>query len=309
MAFASGMAAISAVLTLFRPGDHLIVSEDCYGGTYRILDKIFKPLGLTATFVDASRPEAITAAIRRSTRALLVETPTNPLMSIVDLRKLVGIARMNRLLSIVDNTFMTPYFQRPLQFGADIVLHSGSKYLSGHNDVVCGLVVAREKSLGEQLAFIQNATGGILGPQDSWLLLRGIKTLAIRMERHEANAQRVAEWLTEQPNIKKVYYPGLKEHSGHEIHRNQAGGYGGMLSFLMNDKKLVPQVLERVQMIRFAESLGGVESLITFPAVQTHADIPVEIRHRLGVTDELLRLSVGIEHPGDIIADLEQALG
>ena len=308
LAFASGMAAISAILMLFKPGDHLIVSEDCYGGTYRVLDKIFRPLGLQASFVDSTKPEAIIAAIRPATRAILVETPTNPLMNIVDLRNLVGIARMNRLLSIVDNTFLTPYFQRPLLLGADIVLHSGSKYLSGHNDVVCGIVVSREKSLGEKIAFIQNATGSILGPQDAWLLLRGMKTLAIRMDKHETNAKAVAEWLAEQAQVKRVFYPGLSDHPGHEVQKKQAEGFGGMISFQVTAPELVPQVLKRVKLIRFAESLGGVESLITFPAVQTHADIPGDIRDKIGVTDDLLRLSVGIEHPADIIEDLEQAL-
>ncbi|MHC1758051.1 MAG: PLP-dependent aspartate aminotransferase family protein [Negativicutes bacterium] len=308
-AFASGMAAISTVLMLFQPGDHLIVSEDCYGGTYRVLDKIFAPMGLQATFVDSSSTEALAGAVLPNTRAILVETPTNPLMKIVDLRKLVGLARMNNLLTIVDNTFLTPYLQRPLEIGADIVIHSGSKYLSGHNDVVCGLAVAREKVLGDKIGFLQNALGTILGPQDSWLLLRGMKTLALRMEKHNSNAMVVAEWLCEHPKVARVYYPGISEHPGHTTQMEQADGHGGMISFLVTEAELVPQVLARVQMLRFAESLGGVESLITFPAVQTHADIPVDIREKLGITDRLLRLSVGIEHPGDIIEDLAQALG
>ncbi len=307
-AFASGLAAISTILMLFRSGDHFVISEDCYGGTYRVLEKVFKQFGLEATFVDSSRTEALAQAIRPQTRALFVETPTNPLMKIVDLRKLVGLARMNHLLTIVDNTFMTPYLQRPLELGVDIVLHSGSKYLSGHNDVVCGLAVARESEIGERIGFLQNATGGILGPQDSWLLLRGLKTLALRMDKHCSNAQKVSEWLLSHPKVQEVYYPGLPDHPGHEIQCCQTAGHGGMISFTVTDPALVPQVLERVEMLRFAESLGGVESLITFPSVQTHADIPSDIRERIGINDRLLRLSVGIEHPGDIIEDLAQAL-
>jgi cystathionine gamma-synthase len=294
---------------LFQPGDHFVVSEDCYGGTYRVLDKIFSRMGYQATYVDSSSTEALTAAIGPKTKAILVETPTNPLMKVVDLRKLAGLARMNNLLTIVDNTFLTPYYQRPLELGIDIVLHSGSKYLAGHNDVVCGLVVAREQVLAEKIGFLQNALGSILGPQDSWLLLRGMKTLALRMDKHSANALRVAEWLLEHPQIEAVYYPGLAEHPGHTIQAGQADGHGGMISFQVRQSQTVPQVLERVKMLRFAESLGGVESLITFPSVQTHADIPAEIRDRLGISDRLLRLSVGVEHPDDIIEDLSQALG
>jgi len=308
-AFASGLAAISTVMMLFRSGDHFVVSEDCYGGTYRMLEKVFKQFGLEATFVDSSSTEALAEAIRPQTRAILVETPTNPLMKVVDLRKLVGLARINNLLTIVDNTFLTPYLQRPLELGVGIVVHSGSKYLSGHNDVVCGLAVAREPEIGERIGFLQNAIGGILGPQDSWLLLRGMKTLALRMDKHGSNAQKVSEWLQEHPKVKDVYYPGLSDHPGHGIQCGQASGHGGMVSFTVADPALVPQVLERVEMIKFAESLGGVESLITFPAVQTHADIPSDIRERIGINDCLLRLSVGIEHPMDIIEDLAQALG
>lgn len=307
-AFASGMAAISTVLMLFKPGDHFVVSEDCYGGTYRVLDKIFSRMGYQATYVDSSNTDALVAAISSKTKAILVETPTNPLMKVVDLRKLAGLARMNNLLTIVDNTFLTPYYQRPLELGIDIVLHSGSKYLAGHNDVVCGLVVAREPELAEKIGFLQNAVGSILGPQDSWLLLRGMKTLALRMDKHSSNALRVAEWLLEHPQVEAVYYPGLPEHPGHEIQAGQSDGHGGMISFTVRQAQTVPQVLERVKMLRFAESLGGVESLITFPSFQTHADIPTEIRDRLGISDRLLRLSVGVEHPSDIIEDLSQAL-
>lgn len=273
-----------------------------------MLDKIFSRMGFQVSYVDSSDTDALAAAVRPNTRALFVETPTNPLMKVVDLRNLVGLARMNKLLTIVDNTFLTPYLQRPLELGVDIVLHSGSKYLSGHNDVVCGLVVAREQELADKIAFLQNALGSILGPQDSWLLLRGIKTLALRMDKHNSNAQKVAEWLLVHPKVEHVFYPGLPEHPGHAIQAGQSDGHGGMISFQVKRAEIAPRVLERVTMLRFAESLGGVESLITFPAVQTHADIPADIRERIGINDRLLRLSVGVEHPDDIIEDLSQAL-
>jgi len=308
LAFASGMAAVTAVLMVYKAGDHLIVVEDCYGGIYRVINSVFRNFGLTVTFVDGSVLHEVAEAITPATKAILVETPTNPLMKIVDIRAIVKLAQTHGIHTIVDNTFLTPYFQRPLALGADVVIHSGSKYLSGHNDLVCGLVVANNPELGERIRFVQNSTGGILGPNDSWLLIRSMKTLALRMEKHNANALVVAEWLLKHPRVLNVYYPGLAEHPGKAIHDSQASGYGGMLSFVVDDAKLVGEVLSRVQMIRFAESLGGVESLITLPAVQTHADVPVAVRERLGISDCLLRLSVGIEHVDDIISDLAQAL-
>ncbi len=310
-AFASGMAAITSILMLYRPGDHIILTEDCYGGTYRILDKIFTQFGLTASFVDTSDLTQVRQALRPSTRAILLETPTNPLMKIADIKAIVALARENSQNSIhiiVDNTFLSPYFQQPLTLGADIVIHSGSKYLAGHNDVVCGIVVAKDPTLCEQIGFVQNAAGAILGPQDSWLLLRGLKTLALRSRQHEQNALAVAQWLTTHPSITKVYYPGLPDHPGKEIQEAQASGYGGMLSFAVDHPRLPEQILRKVKVLQFAESLGGVESLITFPAVQTHTDIPADVRERLGISDCLLRLSVGIEDVEDIIADLAQAL-
>jgi len=310
-AFASGMAAITAILTLYRPGDHIIITEDCYGGTYRVLDKIFSRFGLTATFADTSNIDDVKQAIQPATKAILLETPTNPLMKIADIKAIVALGRTNTAAPIhiiVDNTFLSPYFQRPLTLGADIVIHSGSKFLSGHNDVVCGLIVAKDAALCEKIGFIQNATGAILGPQDSWLLLRGLKTLALRCRQHEQNALIVAKWLTAHPRVTKVYYPGLPEYPGKLNHDAQASGYGGMLSFVVNHPQLPAQILRKVKIIQFAESLGGVESLITFPAVQTHADIPADIRQRLGIDECLLRLSVGIEDAEDIIADLAQAL-
>lgn len=307
-AFASGMAAVTAVLMLYRTGDHLVVVADCYGGTYRVLDKVFGQYGLDVTFVDISDTEEVADAVRPATRAVFVETPTNPLMKIADIGAIVELGRRLNLQVIVDNTFLTPYFQRPLELGADIVIHSGTKYLAGHNDLVCGLVVTRTPELGERVKFLQNATGGVLGPSDSWLLLRGMKTLALRMEKHNANARLVAKWLTKHPRVRRVYYPGLPDHPGRAVHERQASGYGGMLSFAVDEAPLVPQVLAGVKLIRFAESLGGVESLITFPSVQTHADIPAELREQLGINDRLLRLSVGIEAAEDIIGDLKQAL-
>ena len=308
-AFSSGLAAITTLLMLYKHGDHLIVVEDCYGGTYRLFEQVLSRFGLTASYVDATTLDAIGQALRPETKAVFIETPTNPLLRIVDLRALASFCRSNSLQLIVDNTFLTPYFQRPLELGADLVVHSGTKYLAGHNDLLCGVVVAKESELAEKVRFLQNATGAILSPSDSWLLIRSLKTLALRMEKHNANALAISRWLLEHPKVSRVFYPGLPLHNGHTIHESQASGYGGMVSFEVNDPALVPQVLAKVHLIQFAESLGGVETLITFPAVQTHADIPAADRDRLGISDRLLRLSVGIEDADDLIADLDQALG
>lgn len=309
LAFGSGMAAITTALMLFRPGDHLVVSEDLYGGTFRILREVFHQFGLRATFVDTSDAGAVESACTGETRGIVAETPTNPLMKIADLRAIAAIARRRDALLLVDNTFLTPYLQRPLELGADVVIHSLTKYLAGHNDVVAGALVAREKELGERLAFLQNAVGAIPGPQDCWLVMRGVKTLALRMEAQQDNARAIAAWLATRPEVEAVYYPGLPDHPGRATNEAQARGPGGMLSFSVRDAALVPHVLRRVRVIQFAESLGGVESLITYPWTQTHADIPADIRARVGIHDRLLRLSVGIEHVDDLIADLEQALG
>jgi cystathionine gamma-synthase len=308
LAFASGMAAIAAVAMLFRPGDHLLVSDDLYGGTYRLFQQLFAQYGVEAGYVDTSDLLAVEAALRPSTRALFIETPTNPMMKISDLHALVALGRKSGILTIVDNTFMSPYLQRPLLLGCDLVVHSATKYLGGHNDLVAGLLVARDAELGERLAFLQNAVGAILGPQDCWLLMRGMKTLAVRLDRQQENARHIVRFLQAHPAVEQVHYPGLAEHPGAEVHRRQAAGPGGMVSFSVRDEAMVEMVLQRVKVISFAESLGGVESLITFPAVQTHADVPEEIRETLGVTNRLLRLSVGIEAAEDLIADLEQAL-
>ncbi|HBF37228.1 MAG TPA: methionine biosynthesis PLP-dependent protein [Firmicutes bacterium] len=308
-AFSSGMAAITAVLMMFASGDHLIVSNDLYGGTYRVLEKNFKQFGLTTTFINTSDPEAVKQAIiPGKTKALFIETPTNPLMQITDLRKIASLAGENYLLTVVDNTFMTPYLQCPLEYGADIVIHSGTKYLGGHNDVLSGMVVTREPELSEKIGFVQNSTGAVLGPQDSWLMLRGMKTLGLRMERQQENAGKIAFWLAKNPKVKKVYYPGLPDHPGFEIHQGQSGGFGAMLSFRVQNADFVTQMINHVKLITYAESLGGVETLITYPVKQTHGDIPPEIREAIGVTDDLVRLSVGIENVDDLIADLDQAM-
>ncbi len=305
LAFASGMAAIATIAMLFRSGDHLVVSDDLYGGTYRLFEKVFKPYGLSVTFVDTSHVAEVEEALTSWTRAIFIETPTNPMMKISDLRALSELARRKGVLTIVDNTFMSPYLQRPLKLRCDLVIHSATKYLGGHNDLVAGLVVARDRELGDRLALLQNAVGAVPGPQDCWLLMRGMKTLAIRLDRQQQNAQRIAEWLLGHRLIERVYYPGLPDHPGGQLHLHQADGAGGMLSFTVRHEGLVEQLLNRVRLISFAESLGGVESLITFPAVQTHSDVPAETRERMGITDRLLRLSVGIEAVEDLIADLD----
>jgi len=308
LAFSSGMAALTTLFLNFSAGDHLLVSEDLYGGTYRVLDQVFGKFGLQVSYVDTTTVATVAAALRPQTRALLVETPGNPLLGIADLSALGSLCRDRKLLFVVDNTFMTPVLQRPFDYGADIVVHSATKFLGGHNDLCAGVLVARTPELGERLYFLQNSTGAVLSPQDCWLLMRSLKTLHIRLERHCRSAAVVAEWLARHPRVTKVFYPGLFEHPGHSLAGTQMHDYGGMLSFRVADAALARQVLERLQLISFAESLGGVETLMTLPAVQTHADIPEADRQRLGIDEALLRLSVGLEDPQDIIADLEQAL-
>jgi cystathionine gamma-synthase len=308
-ACSSGMAALQTIFALFSQGDHLLVSLDLYGGTYRLIEQVMSRFGVTASYLDTNNIEALEANLRPgSTKAVLVETPTNPLMMITDLARVSEWAKSRGLLVIVDNTLLTPFFQRPLELGADIVIHSATKYLAGHNDVLAGLIVTKGKELSERMAFLHNSIGAVLGPQDSWLLMRGMKTLALRMERHQANASRIAEFLLEHPLVTDVYYPALPHHPGHEIQKRQSSGNTGIFSFKLKDVRLVEPVLRHVKLIAFAESLGGVESLMTYPAVQTHADIPEEIRRAVGVDDRLLRLSVGIEHCDDLIEDLGQAL-
>lgn len=308
LAFASGMAALTTFFLHFSHGDHLVVSEDLYGGTYRVLDQIFANFDLSVTYVNTTDTQAVSAAIQPNTKALLVETPGNPLLGISDLAALGQLCRERNLLFAVDNTFLSPILQRPFEFGADIVIYSATKYLGGHNDLCAGVLIAREPALGERLYFLQNSTGAILPPFDCWLLLRSLKTLTLRIERHCQNAMVVAEWLSQHPKVTDIYYPGIKTHPGHELSSKQASGFGGMLSFRVTTAQEARQLLKRLQLISFAESLGGVESLMTLPAIQTHADIPAAERERLGICERLLRLSVGTESPQDIIADLEQAL-
>jgi len=308
LVFASGMAALTTLFLHFSSGDHLIVSEDLYGGTYRVLDQIFNRFGLSVSYVDTCDSAAVAAAITPQSRALLIETPGNPLLGVADLAALGELCRQHGLLYLVDNTFLTPLLQRPFAFGADVVIHSGTKYLSGHNDLCAGLLIARDAELGEQLYFLQNSTGGILPPQECWLLARSLKTLPLRMERHCKNALDIARWLERHPDVVQVYYPGLENHPGHELSKQQTSGFGGMLSFRVESPEKAARVLERLQLISFAESLGGVESLMTLPAVQTHGDVPADKRAQLGICESLLRLSVGVEEVSDLIADLEQAL-
>jgi cystathionine gamma-synthase len=308
LVFSSGMAALTTFFLHFSQGDHLIVSEDLYGGTYRVLDQIFANFGLTVSYVNTTDTEAVAAAISNQTRALLVETPGNPLLGISDLAALGKLCQQHEILFAVDNTFLSPILQRPLEFGADVVIYSATKYLGGHNDLCAGVLVARDEELGEKLYFLQNSTGAILPPFDCWLLLRSLKTLALRIDQHCKNAMVVAKWLEQQPKVTEIYYPGLKQHPGHELSKNQAKDFGGMLSFRVSTAEHARAVLKRLKLISFAESLGGVESLMTLPAIQTHADIPKAERERLGICERLLRLSVGTESVEDIIADLEQAL-
>jgi len=308
LAFASGMAAISTVLSLFSRGDHLIVGDDVYGGTYRVLSHVFSRMGMDITHVDTSDPDQVRGAIRETTRAVLMETPSNPLLKVTDIRKIADICRERDLLLIVDNTFLTPYWQNPLDLGADIVVHSATKYLGGHSDVVAGLVVVKDEELGERLHFLQNSIGGVLGPSDAWLLIRGIKTLGLRMRQHESNARRIAEWLRERSDVGAVYYPGLPDHPGHDTASRQARGYGGMISFDVGSGERAERILSRVRYFTLAESLGAVESLISVPARMTHASIPAKRRAELGITDGLIRLSVGVEDVEDLLEDLERAL-
>lgn len=308
-AFSSGMAAVSTILSLFTSGDHIVVSDDLYGGTYRLFEEIYKKYGLTFTYVDTSNISEIEGVLKDSSKAFFIETPSNPMMKVADLKKISALSKSKGMLLIVDNTFLSPYFQRPLDLGADIILHSGTKYLGGHNDTLAGFIVVNSDALSERIKLIQKSVGAILPPFDSWLILRGIKTLAVRMEKQQQNALVIANWLCKHKNVTKVYYIGLPEHEGYDISKAQASGFGAMISFSVADKSLVEQILKRVRVIIFAESLGGVETLITYPMVQTHSAIPETMREKIGVTDKLLRLSVGIEAVEDIIADLEQALG
>ncbi|MFD2761688.1 bifunctional cystathionine gamma-lyase/homocysteine desulfhydrase [Lentibacillus juripiscarius] len=307
-AFSSGMAAITSVMMLFESGDHVVMTDDVYGGTYRLMTNVLNRFNLEHDYVDTSIAGGVEAAIQPNTKALYIETPTNPLLKITDITKMAELAKKHDLLLIVDNTFATPYWQQPLDLGADIVLHSATKYIGGHSDVVAGLLAVSSSDLAERIHFIQNSAGGVLGPQDSWLLMRGIKTLGIRMEAVERNTAKLAEFLQNHEKVSTVYYPGLPAHEGHEVARRQATGFGGMISFDAGSGEEAEKVLSRVAYYTLAESLGAVESLISIPAKMTHASIPKDRREELGIADGLIRVSVGIEDADDLIEDMEQAL-
>jgi cystathionine beta-lyase/cystathionine gamma-synthase len=307
-AFASGMAAINAVLTLFKSGDHVVAGRNLYGGTFRLFERVLKNFGFEFTYVDTTNLANVEEAIRDNTRLLFLETPTNPIMEITDLAAASELAHRHGLLVAVDNTFMSPYLQRPIELGADIVIHSTTKYLNGHSDGVGGAVVMNDDGLAERLKFLQNAAGAVLGPMDSWLVLRGVKTLVVRMRQHGENGMAVAQFLAAHPKVKQVHYPGLPSHPQYELGTKQMRGPGGMLSFETGSLENARTVLNSVKLCSLAESLGGVETLISHPATMTHASVPPEERARLGITDGLVRISVGIEDVEDLIADLDQAL-
>jgi cystathionine gamma-lyase len=307
-AFSSGMGCVDSLMKLFKGGDHVVCGENVYGGTYRLFDKILSNFGMLFTFVDTRDPERIESAITKQTRAILVETPSNPLMRVTDLQAAADIAHRRGALLIVDNTFASPFFQRPFELGADIVYHSTTKYLNGHSDMVGGIAIVKDDGIAERLQFIQNAAGAVPGPFDSWLALRGTKTLHLRMRQHDANGRAVAKWLVEQLGAESVMYVGLSSHPQHELAARQMSGFGGMISIELGSRERAAYVLKRVRVFSLAESLGGVESLISHPATMTHASVPPDHRAKLGITDGLVRLSCGVEEPEDLLADLEQAL-
>jgi cystathionine beta-lyase/cystathionine gamma-synthase len=307
-AFASGMAAINAVLTLFKSGDHVVAGHNMYGGTFRLFERVLKDFGLSFSYANTCRLDEVQRSFQPRTRMLFIETPTNPIMEITDIAAAAQLAREHGILLAVDNTFMSPYFQQPLELGADIVVHSTTKYLNGHSDGVGGAVILNDPATAERLKFLQNAAGAVLGPFDSWLVLRGVKTLAVRMRQHNENGMAMAKFLAGHPKVKLVHYPGLPSHPQHELAKRQMKGFGGMLSFETGSLENAKTVLKSVRLCSLAESLGGVETLISHPASMTHASVPAEERARIGITDGLVRISVGIEDSEDLIADLEQAL-
>lgn len=307
-AYASGMAAIDAITTLLKAGDHVVVTDNTYGGTFRLFDKVLTKYGLLFTYVDTSRPELVEAAMRPETRMLFVETPTNPVLRLTDVSRVAEIAKRHNSRLVVDNTFASPVLQRPIEFGADLVMHSTTKYLNGHSDSIGGVVVAVKQEDADWLKFIQNAAGAILSPFDSWLVLRGTKTLAVRMAQHNINGQALAEFLQSHPKVKKMIYPGLPSHPQHDLAKRQMKGFGGMLSFEVGSFEEARRVCNRARLMALAESLGGVETLITHPASMTHASVPAETRAKIGLSDSLVRISAGIEDPQDLIDDIRQAL-
>lgn len=305
LAFASGMAAIATLMELFEPGDHLVVDADLYGGSIRLFQNISEKNGIEITSIDFWK-EDVSQYITDKTKAIYIETPTNPMMNVTDIRKLAEFTKSRNLMLIVDNTFLSPYFQNPLELGADVVVYSGTKYLGGHNDTIAGFLVTNKEIISERLRFVIKTTGAGLSPFDSWLILRGIKTLALRMERAQENALALVDWLKEQKRVTKVIYPGLPEHPGYEIMKKQARGFGGMLTFEVDSREFALSVLNHVKLIQFAESLGGTESLITYPITQTHADVPPDKLAANGITDRILRMSVGIESKEDLVEELER---
>ncbi len=308
-AFASGLAAVTAVFSLLKCGDHVVVSDDIYGGSYRQIEELWKNFGVEFTYVDVGEIDAIKAAVQPNTKMIYLESPTNPMMKVADIAAISEISKACGTMLVVDNTFLTPYFQKPIPLGADIVIHSGTKFLAGHHDTTAGFVVVNSEELEKRVGLMLRTEGAGLAPFDSWLLLRGIKTLALRMKKHEENAIKVAAYLKQHPAVEKVYFVGLEDHPSYDVTKKQTTGFGGMISFTIKDVNKVEQVLCGGDMIMFAESLGGTATLITYPQTQTHASIPAEIRNRIGITDRLIRLSVGIEDAEDIIADLAKMLG
>lgn len=311
LAFGSGLAAIDAVLKLLKPGDEIISTNDLYGGTYRLFTKIFEDFGIKFHFIGLQDSANLEKYINKQTKLIWVETPTNPMMNVIDIKAVAEISKKHKLLLAVDNTFATPYLQRPLDLGADIVMHSATKYLGGHSDVIMGALVVNDKEIADKLYFIQNASGAVCGPQDSFLVLRGIKTLHIRMQRHCENGEKIAKFLKQSPKIEKVYWPGFEDHPNHDVAKSQMKGFGGMISFVTKDSNYEDaiKIVENLKIFTLAESLGGVESLAGHPASMTHASIPKEEREKTGVVDSLIRLSVGIEDVDDLIEDLKQAIG
>ncbi len=308
-AFSTGMAAISAIFDLFKSGDEFIICDDLYGGSYRFFQEICTNRNQKFIYVDTSNLENITKNITKNTKAIFIESPTNPMMKVTDIAAVASIAQKNGILSICDNTFLTPFFQKPLDLGMDIVVCSATKFIGGHNDTLAGLIAVKDSALGEKIRFIQNTIGSVLAPFDSWLMIRGLKTLGVRMQRQEENAKAISNWLLTHPLVDKVYYPGLTSHEGHSVSKSQSSGFGAMISFEVKSKEIVERILKRVKVIAFAESLGGVESLIGHPASMTHGAIPREERIKNGLADSLIRLSVGIEDAEDLMEDLRQAIG
>lgn len=305
LALSSGMAAITLLMELFKPGDHIIVEADLYGGTTRLFDNVSKKNNYEFTYLNCSKDD-IESEIKDNTKAIFIETPTNPMMNVSDIGKIAKIAKAHNLIFIVDNTFLSPYFQNPLELGADVVIHSGTKFIGGHNDTLAGFIVTNNESIKEQLRFLIKTTGSGLAPIDCWLILRGVKTLGVRMEKSQDNAIKIANWLKNQKHVTKVFYPGLPEHPGYELIKKQARGFGSMLTFYVDNKENALAVLANVRLIKYAESLGGTETLITYPVTQTHADVPEEVRLKNGITNETLRLSVGIEDIDDLINELDR---